>query len=74
MYEKQDFINEGIAIGKNEGQLLSAVTLLSNQMKKGKIFSEQSAIKFLSDNLDLSIELSKKAYQSVMQKMEHESY
>ena len=68
MYEKQDFINEGIEIGKQDGQLLAAKALLSNQLKKGKVFTEQSAIKFLSDNLDLSVELSKQAYQSIIQK------
>ena len=86
MYEKQDFINEGIEIGKEiakkefinegieigkeiakeEGQLLAAETLLSKQLAKGKKFTEEQAIRFLSDNLDLPVELSRKAYQSIM--------
>lgn len=74
MYEKQDFINEGIEIGKqiskqnfiNEGMILSAETLLKKQIAKGKQFTEQSAIKFLADNLDLSPEIAKQAYQNVI--------
>lgn len=70
MYEKQDFINEGIEIGKEiareEGQLLAAETLLSKQLAKGKRLSEAAAIKFLSENLDLTPELSKQAYQNVL--------
>ena len=62
---KKEFINEGIEIGKQDGQLLAATTLLSKQMKKGKTFTEQSAIKFLSENLDLSEELAKHAYENI---------
>lgn len=72
MYEKQDFINEGIEIGKElakeEGQLLAAETLLSKQLAKGKKFTEEQAIKFLSDNLDLTPELSKQAYQNILKR------
>lgn len=74
MYEKQDFINEGIEIGKeiskeeyiSEGQLLAAQALLSKQIARGKTFTEEQAVKFLFDNLDLSPELAKQAYQNVM--------
>lgn len=70
MYEKQDFINEGIEIGKEiareEGQLKSAEAFLKKQITKGKQFTEEQAIKFLVDNLDLTPELSKQAYENVM--------
>ena len=65
MYEMQDFINEGKELGIEEGQLLAAQTLLSKQIAKGKQFTEERAIQFLADNLDLSPELSKLAYQNV---------
>ena len=86
MYEKQDFINEGIEIGKEiakeefinegieigkelareEGQLISAEAFLRKQITKGKQFTEEQAIRFLVDNLDLTSELSKQAYKNVM--------
>ena len=69
MYEKQDFINEGKELGIEEGQLLAAQTLLSKQIAKGKQFTEERAIQFLADNLDLSPELSKLAYQNVTQRV-----
>lgn len=50
----------------NEEQLLSAQTLLSKQIAKGKQFTEERAIQFLADNLDLSPDLSKAAYQNVI--------
>ncbi len=67
---KKEFINEGIELGKQDGQLLAATALLSKQIKKGKTFTEQSAIKFLSENLDLSPELAKQVYQNLKKNSE----
>lgn len=64
---KKEFINEGIEIGKQDGQLLAATALLSKQIKKGKTFTEQSAIKFLSENLDLSPELAQQAFKQAFE-------
>ena len=59
---------EGRAEGRESGLIEVAVNALKKQALKGKTFNEDKAVNFLVDNLDLEIDIAKKAFAKFVEK------
>ena len=65
---RKQAIIEGRAEGRESGLIEVAVNALKKQALKGKTFNEDKAVNFLVDNLDLEIDIAKKAFAKFVEK------